>query len=32
MWLLDMNGNGWDGADRALQFGLPGDVPITGNW
>ncbi|XYH95408.1 hypothetical protein ACMHYB_47650 [Sorangium sp. So ce1128] len=32
IWLLDMNGNGWDGADRALQFGLPGDVPVTGSW
>ncbi|MDC0684991.1 hypothetical protein [Sorangium atrum] len=31
-WLLDMNGNGWDGADRAVQFGLPGDVPLTGSW
>ncbi|WP_224372665.1 glycoside hydrolase family 5 protein [Hyalangium versicolor] len=31
-WLLDMNGNGWDGADRQLQFGLRGDVPVVGDW
>ncbi|XXX74168.1 hypothetical protein WMF30_41640 [Sorangium sp. So ce134] len=31
-WYLDVNGNGPDGADRALQFGLSGDVPVVGEW
>jgi uncharacterized protein (DUF2141 family) len=36
-WLLDYNGNGvWDtpgGGDRQYQFGgLPGDIPVVGDW
>ena len=36
-WYLDFNGNGkWDrGVDKALpvgSFGLPTDIPITGDW
>ena len=36
-WLLDFNGNGrWDGngalTDRLFTFGLPGDLPVTGDW
>ena len=35
-WVLDDNGNGqWDGAsvDRVAQLGgLPGDVPVVGDW
>ena len=37
LWLLDANGNGtWDGAaggDYAFAFGgVPGDVPVVGDW
>jgi subtilisin family serine protease len=35
LWALDYNGNGaWDGTptDRLLSFGVPGDVPIVGDW
>lgn len=31
-WHLDVNGNGPDGADRTLQFGLRGDIPVVGDW
>ena len=33
-WYLDVNGNGlWDtGIDKAVNFGLAGDQPITGDW
>ena len=32
-WILDSNGNGKiDAADRQFQFGLPGDVPVVGDW
>jgi hypothetical protein len=35
MFYQDYNGNGrWDGAvtDRAYNFGLTGDVPVSGDW
>jgi len=34
VWYLDMNGNGlWNPAyDTVTYFGLPGDVPVTGDW
>jgi hypothetical protein len=35
MFYLDANGNGaWNGAliDKAYNFGLTGDIPITGDW
>jgi YD repeat-containing protein len=33
-WYLDTNGNGvWDaGTDTVTTFGLPGDIPVTGDW
>jgi hypothetical protein len=35
-WYLDQNNNGvWDGiagGDIAFQFGLPGDIPVVGDW
>ena len=35
-WYLDDNNNGvWDGTfggDVAFQFGLPGDIPVVGDW
>lgn len=35
-WYLDQNNNGiWDGTfggDIAFQFGLPGDIPVVGDW
>ena len=34
-WFLDANGNGvWDGAptDIYYAFGLPGDIPVVGDW
>jgi hypothetical protein len=34
-WFLDLNGNGqWDGCvvDACLGFGLPGDLPVVGDW
>jgi hypothetical protein len=32
-WVIDTNKNGtWDLEDRVLQFGLTGDVPVTGDW
>ena len=35
-WYLDQNNNGvWDGTsggDVAFQFGLPGDIPVVGDW
>jgi len=33
-WYLDANGNGaWDaGTDTLTTFGLPGDIPVTGDW
>ncbi len=27
-----MTGNGFDAGDRFLQFGLPGDQPVSGDW
>jgi len=35
MFYLDWNGNGrWDGGvtDRAFNFGLNGDIPVSGDW
>ena len=35
LWALDLNGNGtWDGIppDQAIFFGIPGDVPVAGDW
>jgi hypothetical protein len=35
MFYLDANGNGaWNGAvtDRAYNFGLTGDIPVSGDW
>jgi hypothetical protein len=35
MFYLDYNGNGmWNGAavDRSYNFGITGDIPITGDW
>jgi hypothetical protein len=29
---LDLNGNGYDVSDPITQFGLPGDVPVVGDW
>src|SRR5262249_5361177 len=34
-WFFDMNGNfQWDGygIDRDTWFGLPGDIPVVGDW
>ncbi len=35
-WYLDQNNNGvWDGTiggDIIFQFGLPGDIPVVGDW
>ncbi|MGO9260012.1 MAG: choice-of-anchor V domain-containing protein [Bryobacteraceae bacterium] len=35
-WYLDQNNNGvWDGTiggDVTFQFGLPGDIPVVGDW
>jgi hypothetical protein len=35
-WYLDQNNNGvWDGiagGDIAFNFGLPGDIPVVGDW
>jgi len=35
-WYLDENNNGvWDGTfggDLSFQFGLPGDIPVVGDW
>jgi hypothetical protein len=35
-WYLDQNNNGvWDGTfggDITFQFGLPGDIPVVGDW
>lgn len=32
-WYLDYNGNGTvDSADRTLQLGLRGDIPVVGDW
>jgi hypothetical protein len=33
-WYLDTNKNGvWDqGVDSVFVFGIPGDVPLTGDW
>jgi hypothetical protein len=35
-WYLDQNNNGvWDGTfggDISFQFGLPGDIPVVGDW
>jgi hypothetical protein len=34
-WFLDLNGNGqWDGCgvERCGNFGLPGDIPVVGDW
>jgi len=34
-WYLDYNGNGvWDGtpADRIMELGNFGDIPVTGKW
>ena len=32
-WYLDQNNNGiWDSGDIWFQFGLPGDVPVVGDW
>ena len=35
MFYLDYNGNGvWSGAvtDRSYNFGITGDIPVTGDW
>jgi hypothetical protein len=35
MFYLDYNGDGaWNGAiiDRVYNFGLDGDIPVTGKW
>jgi hypothetical protein len=35
LWYLDVNGNGvWDGppADQLLFFGIPGALPVAGDW
>jgi hypothetical protein len=35
VWLVDWNGNNqWDATDAAhvFSFGLPGDIPVTGDW
>jgi hypothetical protein len=35
MFYLDYNGNGvWNGSviDRQYNFGIPGDIPISGKW
>jgi PKD repeat protein len=32
-WSLDSNGNhAWDVSDTSLSWGLPGDIPIVGDW
>jgi hypothetical protein len=35
-WFLDLNNNGtWDGVsggDGVFSFGLPGDIPVVGDW
>jgi len=33
LWYLDINGNdAWDGSDATIPFGVPGDIPVVGNW
>jgi hypothetical protein len=32
-WWIDTNRSGaWQPEDKALSFGLPGDVPVAGDW
>lgn len=32
-WYLDTSGDGqWDSGDQSFMFGLPTDVPVTGDW
>ncbi len=32
-WVIDSNKAGtWGPEDRSLQFGLPGDIPVAGDW
>lgn len=32
-WVIDTNNtNAWEPEDRVLQFGVRGDVPVTGDW
>ena len=33
IWSLDSNGNfAWEGTDTSLSWGLPGDIPVIGDW
>jgi hypothetical protein len=33
IWSLDSNGNkAWDVSDTGLSWGLPGDIPVIGDW
>jgi hypothetical protein len=33
IWSLDSNGNfAWEGSDVSLSWGLPGDIPVVGDW
>ena len=33
IWSLDSNGNyAWEGSDMSLSWGLPGDIPVIGDW
>ena len=32
-WVVDSNGNhAYDSTDQVFSFGLPGDIPIMGDW
>lgn len=32
-WMIDSNKTGtWEPGDRSFQFGLPGDIPVAGDW
>ena len=33
IWSLDSNGNyAWEVSDKSLSWGLPGDIPVIGDW
>ena len=33
IWSLDSNGNyAWEVSDTSLSWGLPGDIPVIGDW
>lgn len=33
LWIVDSNGDGnWEPSDTAFFFGIPGDIPVAGDW